>query len=63
LDAIPSGLVSLVIEGEAGIGKSTIWRDAVVQANGRGRRVLMCQPASAEARMSFSRRSVIYSNR
>ena len=54
LDAIPAGLIALIIEGEAGIGKSTIWRHGVVQADGRGCRVLVCQPAATEARMSFA---------
>jgi ATP/maltotriose-dependent transcriptional regulator MalT len=54
LDAIPSGLVALVIEGEAGIGKSTIFREGVAQACGRGFRILVSQPAAGEARMSFA---------
>jgi DNA-binding CsgD family transcriptional regulator len=51
---IASGSVALVIEGDPGIGKSTIWRDGIAQARDRDCTVLMCQPAGAEARMSFA---------
>ena len=39
---------ALVLEGEAGIGKSTLWRAGVEQARGLGIRVLAAQPAEAE---------------
>lgn len=54
LDAVGAGLVALVLEGEPGIGKSTIWREAVAQARERGYRVLACEPSEAEAGMSFT---------
>ena len=54
LGGISSGPIALVIEGDPGIGKSTIWRDGVAQARSGGCRVLACQPASAEVRMSFA---------
>jgi DNA-binding CsgD family transcriptional regulator len=54
LEAIPSGLVALVVEGDPGIGKSTVLRDGVGQARTAGCRVLACQPAAAEARLSFA---------
>ena len=54
LGAVPAGLVALVVEGDAGIGKSTLLRDGVAQARDRGFRVLVCQPAAAETRMSFA---------
>jgi DNA-binding CsgD family transcriptional regulator len=54
LDAVEAGLVALVLEGEPGIGKSTIWRGAVAQARDRGYRVLACEPSEAEAGMSFA---------
>jgi AAA ATPase domain len=54
LGAVPAGLVALVVEGDAGIGKSMLLRDGVAQARDRGFRVLVCQPAAAETRMSFA---------
>jgi predicted ATPase len=39
---------ALVIEGEAGIGKSTLWLAAVEQARAQGFRVLTSRPAAAE---------------
>ncbi|MDT5011723.1 MAG: hypothetical protein QOH57_3340, partial [Mycobacterium sp.] len=39
---------ALVIEGEAGIGKTTLWLAVVEQARERGFRVLLAQPAAAE---------------
>ncbi len=54
LEAIPRGSGGLLIEGEAGMGKTTIWRWAIEQAGRRGHRVLACQPAEAEAKLSFA---------
>jgi ATP/maltotriose-dependent transcriptional regulator MalT len=45
---------ALVIEGEAGIGKTTLWRAGVVAAERAGYRVVVCRPAGAEVRLSFS---------
>ena len=39
---------ALVLEGEAGIGKSTLWLDGLDLARGRGIRVLSSRPAEAE---------------
>jgi predicted ATPase len=39
---------AVVIEGEAGIGKSTLWLAAVEQARAQGFRVLTSRPAEAE---------------
>jgi DNA-binding CsgD family transcriptional regulator len=39
---------ALVLEGEAGIGKSTLWQAGVEQARARGLRVLSSRPAEAE---------------
>jgi hypothetical protein len=44
----------LLIEGEAGIGKTTLWRAAVEEARERGYRVLSCAGAEAEAQLSFT---------
>jgi DNA-binding CsgD family transcriptional regulator len=45
---------AVVVEGEAGIGKTTVWRAAVEHAAGVGFRVLRARPAESEARLAFS---------
>jgi DNA-binding CsgD family transcriptional regulator len=45
---------ALALEGEAGIGKTTLWQQTVVRARRAGMRVLACRPAAAEAKLSFS---------
>jgi len=40
---------ALLLEGEAGIGKTTLWREAVERATVRGHRVLAAAPARAES--------------
>jgi DNA-binding CsgD family transcriptional regulator len=44
----------LVIVGEPGIGKSTVWEEAVRLAREGGRRVLATRPTESEAKLSFS---------
>ena len=44
----------LVFEGEAGVGKTTVWEAAVALATELGFRVLSARPAEAEAKLSFS---------
>jgi DNA-binding NarL/FixJ family response regulator len=52
LDAFATALVqgarALVIRGEPGIGKTTLWRDAVERCRGRGFEVLLTRPAEEE---------------
>jgi DNA-binding CsgD family transcriptional regulator len=45
---------ALLIEGGAGIGKTTLWRRGVELADERGWRVLTASPAASEARLPFS---------
>ncbi|MFL5796849.1 MAG: ATP-binding protein [Actinomycetota bacterium] len=54
LDSVPSGPVALILSGEAGIGKSTVWQEALSQARARGYRVLSCEPNESEAKLSFT---------
>src|SRR6186997_2909255 len=54
LDFVASGPVALIIGGEAGIGKSTLWLEALSQARSRGYRVLSCVPTESEAKLSFA---------
>jgi DNA-binding CsgD family transcriptional regulator len=44
---------TLAIVGEPGIGKTTVWREAVERARARGSTVLVARPAESEARLSF----------
>ncbi len=44
----------LRFDGEAGIGKTTIWREVVRRAEKRGYRVLSCRPAETETKLSLS---------
>jgi DNA-binding CsgD family transcriptional regulator len=45
---------ALLIEGEAGIGKTTLWRAAVHEARERGYRVLACAGAESETQLSLT---------
>jgi hypothetical protein len=54
LAALDRGSGCLVLEGEAGIGKTTVWGEIVAQADARGCRLLSCRPAEAEASLSFA---------
>lgn len=47
------GLV-LLVEGEAGIGKTTVWRAAVDEATGLGYRVLACSTDQTETTLSYT---------
>lgn len=44
---------ALVIDGEAGIGKTTLWSAGVEHARGLGHAVLACRPAEAETALPF----------
>ena len=46
------GLAALVLEGEAGIGKSTLWLAAIDDARAQGLRVLSSRPAEAERELA-----------
>src|SRR5215208_6645415 len=48
IDQARQGPVALVLAGDAGIGKSTLWLAAVEHARSRGLRVLSSRPAEAE---------------
>jgi DNA-binding CsgD family transcriptional regulator len=47
------GPTALLLEGEAGIGKTTLWKAGVEVARDGGHRVLACRPAGAEAGLSY----------
>src|SRR5262245_4506168 len=54
LEREPSGPAALVLEGEAGIGKSTLWLAGVDEARERGFRVLVSRPAETERSLAFA---------
>ena len=54
LDSEPRGPRALLVDGEAGIGKSTVWFEAVRLAEARGYRVLRARPAESEAKLSYA---------
>jgi len=54
LAAAEAGPASLIIEGEAGIGKTTLWLDALDQARERGFRVLSAQVGEAETVLAYA---------
>lgn len=45
---------ALLLEGEAGIGKSTLWRAGLETAERLGQRVLRAQPAESEAKLPYA---------
>ncbi|WP_193044566.1 helix-turn-helix transcriptional regulator [Mycolicibacterium baixiangningiae] len=54
LAAVPSGTSVLILEGDAGIGKSTVWRAGIARARARGFRVLSARPVSSESASAYS---------
>jgi DNA-binding CsgD family transcriptional regulator len=54
VDGIAGGSVALVLEGEAGMGKTTLWRGAVEQAEESGVLVLQAQPVESETTLSYT---------
>jgi predicted ATPase len=44
----------LVLDGEPGIGKTTLWREVIRRAEERGSFILSCRPAQTEAKLSLS---------
>ena len=43
-----------MLEGDPGIGKTTVWRQGIADAADKGYRVLSCRTALAEARLTFA---------
>jgi DNA-binding CsgD family transcriptional regulator len=54
LDRLEEGPAALVLEGQAGAGKTTLWREAVARAEARGCLVLRSRAAESEATLSFA---------
>jgi DNA-binding CsgD family transcriptional regulator len=53
LDDIAAGPGAMVLEGDAGIGKTTVWRAVVDAARRRSYRVLVCRASESESALSF----------
>ena len=51
---IPDGAAALVLEGDAGMGKTTLWHAGIAEAEERGLRVLQALPAESETSLSFA---------
>jgi DNA-binding CsgD family transcriptional regulator len=54
LDEVPRGPATLVLSGEPGIGKTTLWQLGVEQARELPGSVLSCRAAESEATLSFA---------
>ncbi|WP_428342124.1 helix-turn-helix transcriptional regulator [Mycobacterium sp.] len=54
LDTATIEPAALVVEGEAGIGKTTLWLAAIEQARDRGFRVLSARAAAAESVLAYA---------
>jgi DNA-binding CsgD family transcriptional regulator len=48
------GVRMLLLEGEAGIGKTTLLREAIGAASSAGAKVLLARPAAAESALAYS---------
>src|SRR2546425_9581500 len=53
LEALQSGPRGLVLAGEAGIGKTTLWKQVLAHARARSYWVLSCRPTESETALSF----------
>jgi DNA-binding CsgD family transcriptional regulator len=51
---IRDGAHALVLQGDAGMGKTTLWQAGVDEAEAAGLRVLRAEPAESETALSFS---------
>jgi DNA-binding CsgD family transcriptional regulator len=54
LDGVPSGPSALVLEGSAGIGKTTLWQATVERAATRGYIILACRAVESEAKLALA---------
>lgn len=54
LDATAAGPAVLLLVGEAGIGKTTLWEAGLEEARRRGHRLLLARPVESEAALSYA---------
>jgi len=53
VEALGFGPSAMVIEGEAGIGKTTLWREAVASVRNAGHALVECRPTAAELELPY----------
>jgi DNA-binding CsgD family transcriptional regulator len=46
--------VAVVVTGEAGIGKTTVWKGVLAEVEARGARILSARPVESEATLAFA---------
>jgi DNA-binding CsgD family transcriptional regulator len=54
LEAVPAGGQALLLEGDAGIGKTALWQEALRYAGKHDFRVLRSSPTQSEAQVAFA---------
>jgi len=54
LDSIAGGPAALLLSGDPGIGKTTVWKEGVAGALQKSYRILACRPVEAETRLSYA---------
>ena len=54
ISSLDRGPATLVLEGEPGLGKTTLWREGLQAAERRSFQVLGCRPVQAEAQLAFT---------
>jgi len=54
LDAVPAGGAALLLEGDAGIGKTALWQEGARLARERGFRILGARATQSELRTAFA---------
>jgi hypothetical protein len=54
VDAVAAGPVALLLEGEPGIGKTTVWAEGVGVAAERAYHVVSCRPVEAETQLGYA---------
>jgi DNA-binding CsgD family transcriptional regulator len=54
LNSIPIGPSALLLSGDPGIGKTTVWKRGLAGALEHGYRTLSCSPVEAETRLSYA---------
>lgn len=54
LERARHGARAMVLEGEAGVGKTALWRRGLKEARERGWRILPSAPTGSEARLAFA---------
>lgn len=54
LERATRSAAALLLQGEAGMGKTTLWRECIDRAATSGTRILSCRPAAAERQLAFA---------